>query len=182
MAFKRSGVRLPLSPPAKGTASAVPFCCVGIRGREALCKMSESKRAFYFAAAKAAESILPSPSEARRRMGCGFRLPAALARRSPPAKGTAKAVLFCCVGIRGREALCKMPESKRAFYFAAAKAAESILPSPSEARRRMGCGFRLPAALARRSPPAKRTANAVLFCSLKIKELKAPRKPYAGAL
>ncbi len=29
MAFKRSGVRLPLSPPAKGTAKAVPFLLRG---------------------------------------------------------------------------------------------------------------------------------------------------------
>ena len=44
MAFKRSGVRLPLSPPKKKDGISRPFSLVEMRGREALCKPQARKK------------------------------------------------------------------------------------------------------------------------------------------
>ena len=97
MAFKRSGVRLPLSPPKRnGLQTQSVFSLVEICGQEALCKLQANEKIVALQRPKRADSNLPGPSEG---WGVGSDSPRRLRRDlHQKVKGTAFAVPFAFDG------------------------------------------------------------------------------------
>ena len=81
-------------------------------------------------------------------------------------KGLQKQSLFCCVVIRGREALCKMPESKKSPIFSERSERSASCPAHPKQCRGWGVGSDSPPRLARISPPEQANPNCFVTTEL----------------